>query len=402
MIVLKNASIFTVILLSLLGLIFSPSVIANSNWDEDGWLNTSLATERLNNGDEFGCYDIPGLSWKSDPGAVAGECREYIEKRVDASLWGKNPVSTFTPNSLTMAQHQIISQQGFVVHGDDNSLSYTAWHNSTDIPADLWDWYNIGRRGGSLEQVVGSADTVKDAVEEGGLVNLYWIGRVNEATIRHDSEIEDYISDDADAWLTTWGQAWSYWVKEKCYQFDHSVSEVGDNYVISFKSLDTEQCGELFPERWNIPITWMLDIKKSSIISISSDDVPLQDITDSRHTEEGYTQSQDGYLLLSIKDEREVNITVTNSTYDVVGIAEFWNNHSAAITIAAHETTDLFKWSKRFADQDDLVFTWLLQPRPLDAEATWIPYVAFAIGSGVILSMLLILKREGLGPLAPK
>ena len=83
MIVVKNASIFTVILLSLLGLIFSPSVIANSNWDEDGWLNTSLATERLNNGDEFGCYDIPGLSWKSDPGAVAGECREYIEKRVE-------------------------------------------------------------------------------------------------------------------------------------------------------------------------------------------------------------------------------------------------------------------------------------------------------------------------------
>ena len=122
MIVVKNASIFTVILLSLLGLIFSPSVIANSNWDEDGWLNTSLATERLNNGDEFGCYDIPGLSWKSDPGAVAGECREYIEKRVDASLWGKNPISTFTPNSLTMSQHQIISQQGFVVHGDANSL----------------------------------------------------------------------------------------------------------------------------------------------------------------------------------------------------------------------------------------------------------------------------------------
>ena len=126
MIVVKNASILTVILLSLLGLIFSPSVIADANWDEDGWLSTSLATERLNNGDEFGCYDIPGLSWNSDPGAVAGECREYIEKRVDASLWGDNPVSTYTPNSLTMAQHQIISQQGFVVHGDANSLGYTA------------------------------------------------------------------------------------------------------------------------------------------------------------------------------------------------------------------------------------------------------------------------------------
>ena len=400
--VVKNASILTVILLSLLGLIFSPSVIADANWDEDGWLNTSLATERLNNGDEFGCYDIPGLSWNSDPGAVAGECREYIEKRVDASLWGDNPVSTYTPNSLTMAQHQIISQQGFVVHGDANSLGYTAWHNSTDIPADLWDWYNLGRRGGSLEQIVGSVDTVRDAVEEGGLVNLYWIGRVNEATIRHDSAIEDYISDDADAWLTTWGQAWSYWAKEKCYQFDHSVSEVGENYVITFKSLATEQCDKLLPERWNIPITWMLDIEESTIISISSDDLPLDDITDSRHTKEGYSQSQDGYLLLSVIDEREVQITVTNSTYDVMGIAEFWNNHSAAITIAAHETTDLFKWSKRFADQDDLVFTWLLKPRPIDAEATWIPYVAVAIGSGVILSMLLILKREGIGPLAGK
>jgi hypothetical protein len=146
----------------------------------------------------------------------------------------------------------------------------------------------------------------------------------------------------------------------------------------------------------------MLDIEESAIISISSDDLPLDDITDSRHTKEGYSQSQDGYLLLSILDEHEVQITVTNSTYDVMGIAEFWNNHSAAITIAAHETTDLFKWSKRFADQDDLVFTWLLKPRPIDAEATWIPYVAVAIGSGVILSMLLILKREGIGPLAGK
>ena len=37
----------------------------------------------------------------------------------------------------------------------------------------MWDWYNIGRRGGSLEQIIGSKEQVETAVNEGGLVNLY-------------------------------------------------------------------------------------------------------------------------------------------------------------------------------------------------------------------------------------
>ena len=109
--------------------------------------------------------------------------------------------------------------------------------------------------GGSLEQIIGSVDTVKNAVDEGGLVNLYWIGRVNEATIRHDSAIEDYIVNDADAWpLTTWGQSWSYWAKNKCYEFDHSITPQGESYVLNFQSLVKEQCTNLLPERWNVPI----------------------------------------------------------------------------------------------------------------------------------------------------
>ncbi|HII23935.1 MAG TPA: hypothetical protein HA359_06735, partial [Candidatus Poseidoniaceae archaeon] len=48
------------VLLLVLGLVFSPAVIADVEWEEDGWLNTNLVKERLNNGDEFGCYDIPG------------------------------------------------------------------------------------------------------------------------------------------------------------------------------------------------------------------------------------------------------------------------------------------------------------------------------------------------------
>ena len=72
-----------------------------------------------------------------------------------------------------------------------------------------------GVEGGSLEQVAGSVSDLKTAVDSGGLV-MYWIGRVNEANIRHDSAIEDYISDDADARLTTWGESWSYWAKSRC------------------------------------------------------------------------------------------------------------------------------------------------------------------------------------------
>ena len=159
----------------------TPVAIADAKWEEDGWLNTNLVQERLNNGDEFGCYEIPSLSWKADPGVVASECRQYIEQRTEANNWGVNPISTYTPSGLSMSQHQIISKQGFVVHGDLNDLDYTAWHNSSDNPVDLWDWYNLGRRGGSLEQIIGSVDDVKNAVDEGGLVNLYWIGRVNEA-----------------------------------------------------------------------------------------------------------------------------------------------------------------------------------------------------------------------------
>ena len=383
----------------ILCLVFTPASLAEENWDEDGWLNTNLVQERLNNGDEFGCYGIPGLSWQADPGAVAAECRNYIQQRTVANAWGENPISTYSPNGLTMSQHQIISQQGFVIHGDVNGLDYTAWHNSTDQPTDLWDWFNLGRRGGSLEQIIGSVDDVKAAVEEGGLVNMYWIGRVNEATIRHDSDIEDYIANEADAWLTTWGQAWSYWTKSRCYEFDHSISPEDGNYVISFESLIKEQCTELFPERWNVPVTWMIDLGQAELISVESHGESLEDIANKRHTQEGYSKADNQYLHLSVIDGRSVNITVESEYYDIMGISQFWNNHTSAITIAAHETTDLFKWSKRFVDQDNLVFTWLVEPRAVDS-ADWLPYAALGVGAVAILSMLVILKREGLGPLA--
>jgi len=252
-------------------IIVFPGVSAQVEWEEDGWLKTSLAQERLQNGDEFGCYGMEGLSWNADPGAVALECRTYIEDRVIANQWGNHPISTFTPPGLSVNQHDVIAEQGFVVHGDNTDLLSSAWHSANDTPMDSWDWYNLGRRGGSLEQIVGSKEQVKDAVEQGGLVNLYWIGRVNDATIRHDKDIEQYITEEANAWLTTWGQAWSYWSASKCYQFDHEITESDGEFILKFESLITEQCQNLNPERWNVPLTWKIDIGDSRINSIIGD-----------------------------------------------------------------------------------------------------------------------------------
>ena len=149
-----------------------PVVLAQSSWEEDGWLRTSYANELLEKGDEFGCYGMPGLSWNNDAGAVAQSCRTYIEERINASQWGTSPISTYTPSFLTMTEHERVASQGFTVHGDDTDLSLSAWHNGTDQPVDVWDWYNLGRRGGSLEKGVASLENLKDEVSEGGLINI--------------------------------------------------------------------------------------------------------------------------------------------------------------------------------------------------------------------------------------
>ena len=45
-------------------------VLADVEWENDGWLTTALADERLALGDEFGCYGMPGYSWYNDPGLL--------------------------------------------------------------------------------------------------------------------------------------------------------------------------------------------------------------------------------------------------------------------------------------------------------------------------------------------
>ncbi|MBR68032.1 MAG: hypothetical protein CMA86_00785 [Euryarchaeota archaeon] len=398
-----SGSVPLLLSLSLLMLTVHPIVLAESAWEEDGWLRTSYADERLEAGDEFGCYGIPGLSWFNDPGAVASACKTYIEERTNASQWGVSPLSTFTPNTLTMADHQRISSQGFTVHGDETGLVDSAWHDADDMPVDLWDWYNLGRRGGSLEKGVASLETLQEEVEAGGLVNMYWIGRVNDATVRHDRDVLNYLDEAPNIWLTTWGEVWSSWSAKRCYEFTHTIEEDDNGSILTFESLITDACtGASDGLPWNVPLTWLIDTDGHDVVEVRSPSGPLESIEGEKNTNQGWWQQDDGTVVLSIVNGHQVEVVLngSNITYDILGQSKFFNNHSAAVTVAGHETTDLFKWSKRFLEDTSVRFTWLLQPRLADGEATWIPYAIVGIGFATVVGMLGVLGREGVGPLA--
>ncbi|MGB0448922.1 MAG: hypothetical protein ACPGMV_07920 [Candidatus Poseidoniaceae archaeon] len=388
----------------LLGLFASSTiaapVVADVEWERDGWLTTALADERLASGDEFGCYGVPGYSWYNDPGAVAKECRSYIENNTEASKWGDNALSTYAPDGLTMAQHNYIASQDFVVHGDETGLTESAWHDADDVPYDVWDWYNIGRRGGSLEKEIGSLEAVQNAVEEGGLVNLYWIGRVNDATIRHDRDIADYLQNDAQAWMTTWGQAWSYWTANRC--FEHSKDLDQEAATFTFSSIVTEQCTSVASNAWNVPATWRLSFENATVVDVQDAlGQSMKNLTGERQTAEGWRMDGDE-LLVSVKRGTVVTVILDgeNISFDVHNQTQFWNGYDAAVTIAAHDTTDLFLWSKRFDDEDQLRFTWLVSPRTIEGRLPWLPYAALVAGVVTIVAMMGILGREGIGPLA--
>ena len=117
--------------------------------------------------------------------------------------------------------------------------------------------------------------------------------------------------------------------------------------------------------------------------------------------QEGWWQQEDGTLVLSVVNGHAVNITLNASDveHDVLAQATFFNNHSAAVTVAGHETTDLFKWAKRFVDDTEVRFTWLVQPRPAESADAWIPYAVVGVSVFTVFVMLGVLGREGLGPM---
>ncbi len=383
--IMRATAMRMLVLVMLLSATLAQPAVADLKWEEDGWLAT-IGLEHLEKGDEFGCYGMPHLSWNADPGAVASECYDYIENRIDASKWGDNPISVYTPSGLSAAQHTVIKNQGLVVHGDNTGQNATAWHHYDDEPEWEYDWYDLGRRGGSLEKEVADIEKINEELDLGGLVNFYWIGRVNDITIRHDRDVVELLENRNDVWFTTWGEAYSRWTVERCYEIDHSL--VGGNF--SFLHQDSVSCNSAAPNAWNVPVTWKIDIGNGTVLNSTLDQIS----EDARTTQEGW-RTEGNILYASVLRGNEVIFEIDNiSEYDILGRTKFFNNKSVAVTIAGHSTTDLFRWSSRFDDNPDLRFTWLISPRALDEGLAWLPYAGIATLLGTVSLVFWVLKND--------
>ena len=365
-----------------------------ASWEEDGWLTNFIGEDRLNRGDEFGCYGFPTLSWQANPGDVATACRNYLLNRTAASRWGDNPLSLYTPEDLNYADHEVLSNLGFPVHGDNTGLAGTAWHSAEDEPEWAEDWYNLGRRGGSLEAVIADIDAVKEAALEGGLVNMYWIGRAGEATVRHDRDLEEWLVE-SDAWFTTWGEAWSYWSSQRCYELSHAGTIESSQYGVSFEFQRPYNCQSQDLRVWDVPVTWNISLNGSIALAVVRDGVELPILDVGEHTlQEGWRMEGERlYLTVLANEGVEIQTNASVEGYDIVNSIDNFNNASFALTIAGHATEDLFKWSGRF-DESQLRFTWLVVPRSVDNGISWLPVVGVVVFVGSIVATFGLIKKD--------
>ncbi|MDP6640015.1 MAG: hypothetical protein QF817_02975 [Candidatus Poseidoniaceae archaeon] len=388
-----------IVALILLSTISIPAVCAGvtgdvENWEEDGWLKTKIATDRLAAGDEFGCYGFPGYSWQANAGDVASACRDYLTERIAASRWSDNPVSIYTPDDLNYADHEAISNLGFSVHGDNTGLPGTAWHSANDTPSFAEDWYNLGRRGGSIESVIADQNMVESEAQQGGLLNFYWIGRVNDASVRHDGDLVDWL-EGSDGWSTTWGEAWSYWASQRCYELDYEASIESGEHGITFQFMRPESCIAQDSRVWPVPLTWVFDLNDSIVERVANGTVELSTFDGTEKIlNSGWWQ--DGNLLyLTVRPNIQVEIITTEavSDFDIVGVSENFNNRSFAFTIAGHSTEDLFQWSKRY-DDSNLRFTWLVIPRTGDSPLAWLPVVGVIVLIASVAGTYYLTKKD--------
>lgn len=383
------------ILLSTLVLspLFMTGAMASVTWQKDEWLTSLLAQERLDGGDEFGCYGFVGLTWEANPPDVAAACRSYLVNMTPASRWSDDPVSIYTPPSLTQHEHRTISELGFAVHGDNTGLETTAWHDSEDSPETVEDWYNLGRRGGSIEAVVSDLDNVIEEASEGGLLNFYWVGRVDNGIVRHDRDLEDWLID-SDAWFTTWGEVWSYWASIRCNYVAHSTIESDTAMLIEYQR--PTACTVQDERVWPVPLTWVIELENGTVSEITTTDgSPLAEVDADEHIlQQGWRQSGE-LLFLTISPYSEVKISFTEAIdgYDILPAAENYNNHSFAVTIAGHATENLLHWSMRF-DDSPLRFTWLVIPQSSDSGAAWLPVVGVVVGVTSVGMTYALLQKE--------
>ena len=183
--------------------VLHPVVLAEAAWEEDGWLRTSFAKERLDLGDEFGCYGMPGLSWSTIPERLPTLARPTSRNEPTPVVGGCSFVHVHAINAHHGGPHQS-GQPRFCGPRRRNQPQESAGTPPAMSPL----MSGIGTIWAGAEEAskrIASLEDLKTEVEMGGLVNLYWIGRVNDATVA-TTATSSPTSMTPGIWLTTWGK----------------------------------------------------------------------------------------------------------------------------------------------------------------------------------------------------
>ena len=393
MVALSKSTVWWSTIITLVFLLpsFSNIVVAEDNWKIDGWLNNQWTEMRLDNGDEFGCHGMPGMDLDSQTLEVAIACKDYLGSMTNASRWGSNPLSFGVDTDLTYSKHKILNDEGFRIHGVETGLVNTSWHSSFDIPQSNDDWWNLGQLG-SIESGASKLSDVQNLAVNGGMINLYWEARIADLKLRTNRELLDWLESDNNSWMTTWGEAWSYWSHR---------SDGFDAYQSSNVSWGVEFNSTVESGVWDIPITRGFVVGDSEVTSvqISGIDHPASKSSD-RKLKPGWRQEGElFYLTIFSGDQVTINfdsvtLAVNSSPCAAINEGSFedcnsiekpawYNNLSWALTITGHHTSNLFDWSNKF-DESELVFTWLVIPEPLEEYTIILPTIGVFVAVATI------------------
>jgi len=338
-------------------------------WGDDTWLSSLIATERLDNGDEFGCHGYEGVVTTDEPWVI-GACKEYLEGQTNASRWGKVPIS-FGIDSPVIEEEigDSLKASGFHIVGD----------MVEEAPEGLWIAI---RNGASLEKGLADKDLIESA-EEDSLVSIYWRARIGDLRVREDKDVISWL-EGQQAWFTTWGE----W-------YNHRDSGISTSAVLDGATITIESDSQkTVATSWSVPGTVRVEFESTVAGVTDSEGHPMPLLTgDERKLTVGWRPIEGG-IIVTKNPQTMVTIELENITdhIETTPMTTF-NDLDYSLTIVGHHTTNLFRWSQDFPGTE-LTFTWLIE-RPVDDEVGWkLPLFAITMLIAIPLSIVYLLRND--------
>ena len=346
--------------------ILSPVVVGE--WGTDTWLDSVISSERLDNGDEFGCHGYEGVDTVQELWVIPA-CKEYLQSQTNSSKWGVAPISFGIRESVIDSETgDMLIESGFRIVGD--------------MVEEAPNGISIAKRNGaSLEKGASDIDTI-DSADPDTLVSIHWRARVGDLRVREDKDAIAWLEDQP-IWFTTWGE-WHH----------HRDSGASITSVANGTTVTVTHSNNIDSESWKVPGSVKIELD-TPVISVSDADGDLFPIlaSDDRKLSEGWRQAKGG-IILTKHPERDVILELENSTEDIVTTPILtFNDLNYSVTIVGHYTSNLFRWTQDFSESH-LTFTWLVE-RPTDETVGWkLPLFAIALLIAIPISIVYLVRND--------